>query len=263
MPVGHTTRVRRGLDWQGSRMLTNGGRKHIVAPLNQLVDERYTVYNSVVDEAGGGKAAAAHVQRKLARNKAFTNACFTICGLVGCGLLLLPMLWAIFPVFEATGTERRWAEAERRQRATASATGVSGSSAASSTARTEQRQHAERQMAAVPGMEPIAAADIYGAGEASPREVPAVCTVGGALEVPQAVACDALRQVAAARSDAQKIKPQQLHALSSRLSGPLRQRHAYPGVQPTTVNASASDDSSAAEDAATSCGSFELLGPAG
>ncbi len=92
------TQLRRGHDWQGSRMLTNGGWKHIVAPLNQLVDERYTVYYSVVDEATGGKAAATRVRRKLTESKAFTTACGTICALVCCSLLLLPVLLLMFPI---------------------------------------------------------------------------------------------------------------------------------------------------------------------
>ena len=259
IPVANEARLRQGFARQGSRMLTTGGRKHIVAPLNQLVDERYTVYYNVAASASGRKVGSVAKQRMSPKVKDDINAFLIAVATFVAGLAFY---WFLQKTVEARSSYMGlWDAAERRQQPTAPADSASKSPVVSSCDRAKLQQLPERRTAAAAGMELPAPRNGCLAEDASPANAPAAGTTHPTAAL-EATATYVPGPIAGADDKPGHCSAQRLHAVSSRLSGPLNHRHANPGDQPMTATAAASAVSISAEDAATSCGTFELLGPA-
>ncbi len=225
---------------QGSRLLTNHEtkRSYVVAPLNQVVDERYTIYWKLAAVGGMGRAIASTSAAVLAATLMLAFGC--VWGRKQAAGEAQAELWQHGKVDSAAAAEQvplRAASATASEMPMGPALASDGASRpAGVTLQPYAASQAAISAATAPGP------DVYGGADGSLTHMPIVSSTSAITPTVVGEVHDAVKQ---------------RQPVTSPPSGPLRQRNSC-----ASVLSSACEDSDAADDAATSCESFELLAAA-
>lgn len=230
-------------------------RSYIVAPLNQLVDERYTIYWSV-DAAGAGGDVAAGAWIASIAAIVLASACMwgrrNPHGAANrhCNQEEIPCEVAASELLQHAAPAR--ASEPARQKAAAS---DCMSSPAGSQQLFQPAGAPEAAIVAAPASEP----DMSAFATESMEDRPALSP--GAV---RSASASALTMVVGASTDgdAERASSKQQQLVNSYLSSPIPKRHTSADCPMAAEYPSACNDSDAADDVTTSCGSFELLGAA-
>ena len=235
---------------QGSRMLTNDEiqKAVIVAPLNQLVDERYTIYWNVAAHGGRARAMSSTGVAAIAAT---------------CMLALGSILWLKQFVGEARA--KLWERDEAACTAAASEAQLHSAPAVASEMPVQSALAAvgvsfpsgvklQPEAASATATNAIEAASTNVSGGTSELLKQKLMVSSADAIAPSVASVVSSTLVASLGACKANDTSEQRQSVTSQSSGPLRQRNIC-----ASLLSSACEDDDAADDAATSCGSFELL----
>ena len=224
-------------------MLTHHGTKrtYVVAPLNQLVDERYTIYWDVAAGGAMSRASASAWVAAIATTLMLAFGCFW---------------WQKHPAGEDRADLWQGGEADNADHA-ANAAKVPLHAASATASEMPLRPTLASDGVSSPAeamLQPDAASKAATSAAAAPGTNVAECASGSSTYTR---AVSSTSTITPAVADEVHEIAMQRQSVSGHAAGPLRQRHICAGHLSVT-----SEDSDAADDAAASCGSFELLAAA-